>query len=418
MANKKNIVKWLLFSLWCCIGIGTVVLLVAAIKKEDKQLCAGYNVTIKGASNNFFVDKNDILNILNEYMDGGPKGHQISTFNLKSLEGEMQKNIWVKAIVMYFDNNAMLQINVLEREPVARVFTTAGTSFYIDSALKILPLSDKISARLPVFTNFPSDKIILSKKDSALLKEVYQLSMAIQKNPFRMAMIEQVDITPSRKFEMMPKIGNTIIAFGNAEEADDKFERLQLFYKNIITKCGWNYYSVVNLQYKDQVVAKRKGAEDFSADSLRTLDLIKQIAVNAELRATDSLLAMQQDNEKNSTDVSLIQQSIQRDDNEEAQIAMPQLLPNLPAASAIAAVKPTNIKSSKPLSANVATPAKPVPNPMKKVNAVKPVTKPAVVKPIVAKPVIKKPIIKLPTKPPEKQKPKVLMPAKAANDYR
>ena len=413
MVNKKNIVKWLLFSLWCCIGIGTVVLFVAAIKKEDKQLCTGLNITIKGASNNFFVDKNDILNAINEYMDGGPKGHQISTFNLKALEAEMQKNIWVKSITMYFDSNATLQVNVLEREPVARVFSTSGTTFYIDSALKILPLSDKISARLPVFTNFPSNKIILSKADSALLKEIYIISMAIQKNAFRMAMIEQVDITPNRKFEMLPKIGNTTIAFGNADDAEAKFEKLQLFYKNIITKCGWNYYSVVNLQFNNQVVAKRKGAEDFTADSLRTLELMQQIAYNAEIKATDSLLAMQQDNTNNSTNENLIQQSLQRDDSE-SENQLKQILPNVKAIQPLpkAIEKPVTVKPNKPI-----------------IQSTKPITvkkqiitvKPPIIKPLIKKVIINKPLPNKPalTKPIQKlvAKPVTKPLSKPNNDY-
>ncbi len=42
------------------LGAGVMVLLVAAIKKEEKQKCTGVNIIIKGVSNNFFVDKNDI----------------------------------------------------------------------------------------------------------------------------------------------------------------------------------------------------------------------------------------------------------------------------------------------------------------------------------------------------------------------
>jgi hypothetical protein len=241
-----------------------------------------------------------------------------------------------------------------------------------------------------------------------LLKEVYIISMAIQKNPFRMAMIEQVDIMPNRKFEMMPKIGNTTIAFGNADDVEAKFAKLQLFYKNIITKCGWNYYSVVNLQYKNQVVAKRKGAEDFTADSLRTLELIKQIAFNAEIKATDSLLAMQQDNANNSTDVSLIQQSLQRDDSDNEQQLQP-ILPNVKVIHPLptAVEKPisnkpivvNNIKpiikkpiaTVKPLLPKLTPISKVVKQVVKKVVPVKPIAKPAV------KPTIKsatKPVVK------------------------
>ena len=64
---------------------------------------------------------------------------------------------------MWFDNRNVLHVEVYEREPIARIFTTAGNSFYIDSTERKLPLSDKMSARVPVFTGFPDKKFIRPK---------------------------------------------------------------------------------------------------------------------------------------------------------------------------------------------------------------------------------------------------------------
>ncbi|MBK6829167.1 MAG: hypothetical protein IPG86_20990 [Chitinophagaceae bacterium] len=61
---------------------------------------------------------------------------------------------------------------VEEREPVARIFTSGGNTFYIDSSNTMLPLSEKFSARLPVFTGFPSEAKVLSKADSNLLNDI------------------------------------------------------------------------------------------------------------------------------------------------------------------------------------------------------------------------------------------------------
>ena len=47
---------------------------------------------------------------------------------------------------MWFDNRNVLHVEVYEREPIARIFTTAGNTFYIDSTEKKLPLSDRLSA--------------------------------------------------------------------------------------------------------------------------------------------------------------------------------------------------------------------------------------------------------------------------------
>jgi cell division protein FtsQ len=412
MAKKRTIIKWVFTTLWCCIGAGIIVLLVAAVRKEDKQKCKGLFITIKGVSNNFFVDRQDILEAINEYIDGSPVGKPVSILNLRALENDLQKNIWVKKAQLFFDNNTKLQVIVTEREPVARVFTNGGTTFYIDSSIAMLPLSDKFSARLPVFTGFPSDKKVLTRADSNLLREVYEVSMAIRNDSFLMAMIDQVDITPQRTFEMMPKIGNTVIAMGDGKDAAEKFNKLKLFYKEVIPKAGWNRYSMVDVRYRGQVVAKRKDRAEIIADSVHTLQLMQTIAYNAErMASSDSLQILAQDNERNTPDVSIIEQSIQRDDNSDS-------------AENISVLKPKGV----PITATVLAAPVPMKNPVapneKKTAAAKTAAannttkKPAAVKPALTKPVHQTTTENKPKPKPAKpvtQKPKAVMPPK--NDY-
>ena len=404
--NKKFTIKSILLAtLWLAIGSGTIVLLLAAIHKKDAQHCSDIYIDITGVSNNFFVDKKDIIQTIQLIAGGDPVGREVGSFNLNEIETELQKNTWIKNAQLFFDNNEVLQVKVLEREPVARVFTEGGTTFYLDSSLAMLPLSEKFSARLPVFTNFPSDKKVLLKADSNLLADILTVSAAIQSDSFLMAMIDQVDITPQRGFELVPKFGNTIIVFGDATNIAEKFKKLEIFYKEVIVKAGWNKYNIVNVQFKGQVVASRKGAADVSADSLRTLQLMKAIAENAERMSADSLQVIMQDNERNTTNSNLIQASIERDDNS----------------------APNTIEKPEPQEPVLVAPiSRPAPVTVTKPKAVakKPASSP--VKKSPPKPVVKKskPVIK--TKPAAGKTPKAVMPkplpkksatSKPANEY-
>lgn len=419
MVNKKTITRWALICCWFAIGTGAIVLLVAAIKKKDAQHCTGVIITIEGVDNNFFVDKKDILNIITSAIGGSPAGKAVSAFDLQKLETQLQKDIWVKKAQLFFDNNNRLMVKVLEREPLARIFTTTGTSFYIDSAISILPLSEKFSARLPVFTGFSSDKMVLAKVDSAMLRDILSISLAIQKDTFNMALIDQVDITSKHNFEMIPKIGNTVIVFGDATDLKDKFYKVQLFYREVMVKTGWNKYSEINVQYKGQIVAKRRGAEDKSSDSLRTLQLMQAIAENAERQTNDSLHMIAQDNENNTTNIDIVQQSIQRDDERGQDMGEKVQSQGRSLLVIPAVVKPAIAKVSNPKAIPVKKPVvtKPV------IPAIKP--RAVVTKPIV-KPTVKtttKPIIK--ATPANVATPKAVMPKpmakpvtkNAKNDY-
>ncbi len=408
--KRYNIKSILLSILWLGIASASLVLLVAAVHSRDKKLCKGLEVSIHGVSNNFFIDREDVKNIISSYA-GNITAAEINSFNLVEMEAELKREVWIKNAELFFDNDQVLQALVEEREPVARIFTSGGNTFYIDNTNMMLPLSSKISARLPVFTNFPSDARVLSKKDSGLLKDIKNISMQIQQDSFLMAMIDQVDITPQRNFEMIPKIGDQVILFGDASDAAQKFKKLQLFYKKVMIKYGWNRYSIINLQYKGQVVAKLKGKDDVSADSLRTQEIMHAIAINTARAASDSVQTIMQDNERNTTDPSLIQHSLERDEGEDPAIVFPKY-PVEPATTVVVAIpaakpliKPAPAAVKKPVILNPKWLVKPV---AKQVNRV--VTKPSAPKPIQAK---ASPAKQVQIK--SSAQPKVVMPKK--NDY-
>ena len=254
-------------TVWLCIGGGMLTLLLAAISKKNKGQCKEYSITIKGVQNNFFIDKKDVEELLVKATKGNIKGQQIASFNLHQLEQMLEHNTWIDEAELYFDNQDVLHITVTEKEPVARVFTTAGNSFYIDSLGRKMPLSDKLSARVPVFTGFP-DKKLLSAKDSVLLTDVKTTANYIINNPFWMAQVAQVDITPEKTFEMIPVVGNHLVKLGNGENIAQKFNRLMIFYKQVLSKTGFDKYKIIDVQYKGQVIAS-KYAGDAKIDSVQ-----------------------------------------------------------------------------------------------------------------------------------------------------
>jgi hypothetical protein len=221
------------------------------------------------------------------------------------------------------------------------------------------------------------------------------MSMEIQSDSFLMAMIDQVDITKEHAFEMTPKIGDQQIFFGDATDAAAKFTKLKLFYKNIIEHTGWNHYSSIDLEYDNQVVAKIRGKEDKTADSLRTLQLMQVMAANAEKASVDSVQNFIPDNDKSGPDTSMIQHSFQRDEEQEPEVYTTGEKPTVQMNAVPSVVKPQIV-----------------------------IAKPVTVKPVIKKPVSAKPAVKRPVKKPaqkpnvkkpeEKRVPKAVM---KANDY-
>ncbi len=291
--NAKTTIKKILFiAVWLGIGGGMLTLLLAAISKKNQGLCEDYSITINGARNNLFIDKQEIKDLLVKATKGNIKDQPIASFQLHELEQMLEHNNWIDEAELYFDNQNVLHITVTEKEPVARLFTTSGNSFYIDGLGRKMPLSDKLSARVPVFTGFPERKKLTSK-DSLLLDQVRVTANYIIDHPFWMSQVSQIDITPERKFEMIPVVGNHMVKLGNGEEIDKKFYRLMVFYKEVLSKTGFDRYKMIDVQYKGQVVVS-KYAGQAKIDSVqlrRNVEKLLRQSIEAENDTASRIIA-------------------------------------------------------------------------------------------------------------------------------
>jgi len=282
--NAKTTIRKVVFvTVWLCIGAGMLTLLLAAISDKNKGLCRSYSITLKGAKNNFFIDQVDVEKMLMSATKGTIKGAPVASFNLHELEQLLENNPWIEGAELYFDNRDVLHVNITEKEPVARVFTTTGTSFYIDSAGSRMPLSAKLTARVPVFTGFPG-KNSLNAADSLLLNDVRVTANYIFQEPFWSSQVAQIDITPEGNMEMVPVVGNHLVKLGNGEDIDQKFHRLMVFYKQVLSQAGFDRYKVIDVQYKGQVVAS-KYAGNAKIDSIqlrRNVEKLLRQSIEAE----------------------------------------------------------------------------------------------------------------------------------------
>ena len=287
MKAGATIKKIFFIAFWVCIGGGMFTLLMAAISSSNKDRCSGYEINIRGASKNLFIDEKDAEQILQKSLGGSIKGKLITTFNLLALEVKLEKNNWIENAELYFDNKDLLHIRISEREPIARIFTGSGGSYYIDSTGRSIDLSEKLSARVPVFTGFPDQ--LKNASDSQLLYQVKMAAAFIYHEPFWMAQVAQIDIGADRKFEMVPVVGNHLVRLGDGDNMAAKFRRLMIFYQQVLSKAGFEKYKLIDVQYKGQVVASRF-IGDPRVDSVQLRKNVERLLKLSWEAATDTVI--------------------------------------------------------------------------------------------------------------------------------
>ena len=261
---------------WSVLGVGCLTLLVAAVRRQNHALCKGVRITITG-SGRWMVDSAELRDILTDKQTRVLIGTPAENISTRRLEKKLGASPWVKKAELFFDSKQVLWVKVTEREPVARVFTTDGQSFYMDTSGARLPLKDYFPLKLPVFTSCPLDKKVWTGQDTLFCREMGVLSAYLVSHPFWMEMTQQIAVTPEGSFELVPAIGDHVVELGDTSALDNKFNRLMVFYRDVLPKVGWNKYASIDVRFAGQVIGVRKDAGTETIDTGKATQMLKAL---------------------------------------------------------------------------------------------------------------------------------------------
>lgn len=271
MKLKINYKKILVTVLWIIALSGLMASLAFVSKKENQVKAENIDITVNATGENQFVDEDDVKEFFNERQDK-LLNEEVKNINVNALEKALNSHPAIENADFSVDVNGDIKINVTQRTPLVRVLTMGGESYYIDTQSKLMPLSDKYTARVLVVNGyihepysrrymFSVNEIAKNEifKEVSLLDDIYEMANYITKDTLLNDLIHQLSVNEEKEFEMYPSIGNHKIIFGDATDIAEKFEKLKVFYKEGLNKTdNWNKYSTVNLKYKNQVVCTKK----------------------------------------------------------------------------------------------------------------------------------------------------------------
>jgi cell division protein FtsQ len=101
------------------------------------------------------------------------------------------------------------------------------------------------------------------------MAEIKEMALFMKQDSFWMAQVDQCDINDQRRFELVPKMGDHLILFGNGKEIPEKFRKLNIFYQQVLAKTGFNTYQDINVEFEGQVVATKRNSRYMHADTAK-----------------------------------------------------------------------------------------------------------------------------------------------------
>jgi cell division protein FtsQ len=260
MKLTRNSIVWTLILVYLIVVSGFMS------EKQAGQLINTMDINILDKNNAHFIDENDVREIL--YGSKIPMlGEKCNIVRMRSIEEKLRQQQIIRSAEVYITERGVLNIDVRQREPFVRIFNSRGQSYYFDREGNIIPVSRTFSpfvlvvnghinepfrtARLKNIEDFEHDS--LSSRQRCIY-EIFKLASYIDQDDFWKAQIQQIYVTSSGEFELIPRVGSHIIEFGRANDLEEKFTKLRLLYLQGFNQLGWNLYSRINLKYNNQVV--------------------------------------------------------------------------------------------------------------------------------------------------------------------
>lgn len=258
--------SWLKNILWLVFVVAIFVLMGFIKSSRDSQIM-NVDIYVDVFEDQVFLTKDDVRDKLENQQLIGPN-KVYSDIDFEKIETFLRGMSEIKDVEVFVNAGNEIEIKVELKRAIARLFNLDGSSCYLDEDGKIMPLSTNYSAHVVTVngyineTDFTKNVFDVINNDSLktieIIDDLYAISDYVCSDKFFSSQITHIYVNAKQEFELIPRVGNQRILFGDAENVAGKFKKLDVFYKEGITNAGWEKYDTINIMYKNQVVCSKR----------------------------------------------------------------------------------------------------------------------------------------------------------------
>lgn len=242
--------------------IYTTLLLVLLVfigfveKKGAARSYHGLSVKVKGISDVYFVEEDEISAMLLKEFPNLSEGAKLENIQLRKLEEKVESHPFVKNAEVYNDLKGDVLVTVDQYRPIARISRPLAADGYISSEGVILPTSSHYTSRVLIIDGAGADELLAAKDLSIAHQGLLDMIHFIDESEFWSAQIASMEVDKKGNIRLYQQVGRQVVEFGKPVDIEEKFEKINLFYEDIIPEKGWDAYTRVNVKFKDQIICE------------------------------------------------------------------------------------------------------------------------------------------------------------------
>ncbi len=256
--------RWLKLIWWFPLAIYMIVSPSFVADIAYRENCNRIEIDIKDSLDNALVSSDMLFSLIHND-DNLRLGTPMSEIDIESIETQLKEINELSSVEVYSTIDGTLHVEADQRDPIVRIITSYGNSYYIDDTGVIIDHSSDYTPRVLVVSGAISvpDKAINkgnvnSLAKTELLVEILDLVKEINSHDLWSSQFEQLWVSEDGNVELIPRVGNQVIKLGNPEGYRQRLKNLEAFYKDAIHDVGWNSYREINLMYEGQIVCKKR----------------------------------------------------------------------------------------------------------------------------------------------------------------
>jgi cell division protein FtsQ len=232
--------------------------------KTKAMTCTGININIADSLDYHLVSKFEIRNLV---ASGGSRviGAPLSSISLSEIEGRLSRLKELKEAEAYVSIDGILHVYANQRNPMVRIIAGGG-DYFMDEDGVILHRKKLYTPRLHVVGGniritsqmLNGVSVLDTAVKNSILKDIYELVEYIDNDDFWSAQIDQINVDDEDEIDLFPRLGSHRIHLGTIDDYRKKLKNLEVFYKEVMPVAGWNKYDLINLEFKDQIVCRKR----------------------------------------------------------------------------------------------------------------------------------------------------------------
>lgn len=225
-------------------------------KRSSERSFQGINVYVSGVADIYFVEEQEILESLKAEFPLMQPGISLSEINLNKIERKVAKHPFVKNAEVYGDLKGNIRVEIEQHVPIARIVRPRAADGYISTEGLILPTSPNYTTRVMILQGAYAESLLDLSDLNEAHGDLMDLISYIHLDEFWKAQITELEISAANDIKIHQQVGKQVIEFGDANEIEEKFKRITLFYEEILPAKGWNAYDRVSVKYKNQIICE------------------------------------------------------------------------------------------------------------------------------------------------------------------